>query len=254
MSVPTRYRGAAFQSGSLASSTVSDATDSSFPSRATDGADAADGDDGAARRVRDAAVKIAALAQNGLTYGVGRYDLDRYRQLADLAADLLSAVSGRSSSELALELGRDSGYATPKVDVRGAVFDSSEQVLLLRERSDGFWSLPGGWADPLDSPATAVSRETREETGYGARAVKLAACWDRERQGHAPALPVHAYKLFFICELDGEVGEPDDLETTDVGWFPVDALPPLSKNRVNEAQIVRMLEHHRDRTLPADFE
>jgi ADP-ribose pyrophosphatase YjhB (NUDIX family) len=251
MSVQTRYPGAAFQGGSLASSIVSDATDSSFASRSADGAD---DDDGAARRVRDVAVKIAALAQNGLTYGVGRYDLDRYRQLADLAADLLSVVSGRPSSALALELGRDSGYATPKVDVRGAVFDSSEQVLLLQERSDGFWSLPGGWADPLDSPATAVAREMREETGYGAQAVKLAACWDRERQGHAPALPVHAYKLFFICELHGAIGEPDDLETLDVGWFPVDALPPLSRNRVTEAQIARMLEHHRDRTLPSDFE
>jgi ADP-ribose pyrophosphatase YjhB (NUDIX family) len=208
----------------------------------------------AGREIRDIAVKVAALAQNGLTYGVGRYDLDRYRQLASLAAHLLAVVGNRPQEELALELGRDSGYATPKVDVRGAVFDPDERVLLMRERSDERWSLPGGWADPLDSPATAVVREIREETGYGARAVKLAACWDRDRQGHAPALAVHAYKIFFVCELDGPAGPPDDLETLDVGWFAVEDLPPLSLHRVTPAQIGRMLEHHRDRALPADFE
>jgi ADP-ribose pyrophosphatase YjhB (NUDIX family) len=231
----------------LASSTVSYATDGSHRPPAAGGPDAA-------AQLRNIAVKIAALAQNGLTYGEGRYDLDRYRQLAALAAGMLAVLADRPDEELALELGRDSGYATPKVDVRGAVFDGRERVLLMRERSDGLWSMPGGWADPLDSPAEAVEREIREETGFGTRAVKLAACWDRDRQGHVPPLPVHAYKLFFVCDLVGVAGPPDDLETLDVDWFPVDALPPLSPGRVTARQIRRVLEHHRDRTLPADFE
>ena len=92
----------------------------------------------------------------------------------------------------------------------------------MQERSDGLWSLPGGWADPLDAPSEAVMREIREETGYGAEAVKLAACWDRDRQGHLPPLPVHAYKLFFICRATGVVEPPDALETLDVGWFDLD--------------------------------
>jgi len=83
----------------------------------------------------------------------------------------------------------------------------------MRERSDGRWSLPGGWADPLDPPSLAAEREIREETGYVARAVKLVGCWDRDLQGHTPPLPVHAYKLFFLCEQEGPVGPPDDLET-----------------------------------------
>jgi ADP-ribose pyrophosphatase YjhB (NUDIX family) len=213
----------------------------------TDGAEPAE-------RVRQIAIKVAALAQNGLTYSEGAYDLDRYRQLSDLAAGLLAAITDRPSADLALELGRDSGYATPKVDVRGVLFDPAERVLLMQERSDGLWSLPGGWADPLDSPSAAVVREIREETGYGAEATKLAACWDRDIQGHQPPLAVHAYKLFFICRATGEVGPPDALETLDVGWFDVDDLPPLSTSRVTEAQLLRMREHRREPDRPTDFD
>jgi ADP-ribose pyrophosphatase YjhB (NUDIX family) len=212
--------------------------------------------DGAApaERVRQIAIKVAALAQNGLTYSDGPYDLDRYRQLADLAAGLLAVITDRPAADLALELGRDSGYATPKVDVRGVLFDPAERVLLMRERSDGRWSLPGGWADPLDSPSAAVVREIREETGYGAEAVKLAACWDRDVQGHQPPLAVHAYKLFFICRATGEVGPPDALETLDVGWFDLAKLPSLSTSRVTEAQLRRMREHLREPGRPTDFD
>jgi ADP-ribose pyrophosphatase YjhB (NUDIX family) len=208
----------------------------------------------AAEAVRQVAVMVAALAQDGLTYAEGPYDLDRYRKLALLAADLFATIAGRPAAELALELGRDSGYATPKVDVRGVLFDAEERVLLMRERSDGLWSLPGGWADPLDTPSQAVIREIREETGYGAEVLKLAACWDRDRQGHLPPLPVHAYKLFFLCRGNGQVGPPDALETLDVGWFGLAQLPPLSTGRVNRRQLDRMLAHHRDASLPTDFD
>jgi ADP-ribose pyrophosphatase YjhB (NUDIX family) len=208
----------------------------------------------AAESARRIAIKVGALAQNGLTYAESPYDLDRYRQLAELAAALLSVVANRPAAEFAEELGRDIGYATPKVDVRGVLFDASDRVLLMRERSDGLWSLPGGWADPLDSPSEAVVREIREETGYGASVVKLAACWDRDRQGHVPPLPVHAYKLFFICRGTGVVNSPDALETLDVAWFALDELPPLSLGRVNALQLHRMLEHHHHPELPTEFD
>jgi len=187
----------------------------------------------AADAVRRIGIKLSALAQDGLTYGADEYDLDRYRQLSQLAAELFSAVSGRPAEELAVELGRDTGYATPKIDVRGAIFDDRERVLLMREKADGRWSVPGGWADPGDTPATAVAREILEETGYHGSVVKLIACWDREVQGHPPPLPVHVYKLFFLCRRDGAVQPPATLETLDVGWFGLGELPPLSLGRVN---------------------
>ncbi len=210
--------------------------------------------DSAADAVRRMGIKLAALAQDGLTYAASDYDRDRYQQLSGVAAELLGVLSGRPAAELALELGRDSGYATPKVDVRGAIFDERERVLLMREKSDGRWSLPGGWADPGDTPSAAVTREILEETGYHSSVVKLIACWDRDVQGNPPPLPVHVYKLFFLCRRDGAVQPPAALETLDVGWFGLPDLPPLSLGRVNQRQLERALDHHRDPALPSEFD
>jgi ADP-ribose pyrophosphatase YjhB (NUDIX family) len=204
--------------------------------------------------VRRIGIKLSALAQDGLTYGADEYDLDRYRQMSQLAVELLSVLSGQPASELAVELGRDSGYATPKIDVRGAIFDDHERVLLMREKTDGRWSLPGGWADPGDAPSAAVTREILEETGYHSSAVKLIACWDRELQDNPPPLPVHVYKLFFLCRRDGAVQPPAALETLDVGWFGLGVLPPLSLGRVNQRQLERALVHHRDPSLSTEFD
>jgi ADP-ribose pyrophosphatase YjhB (NUDIX family) len=205
----------------------------------------------AARRI---GVRLAALAQDGLTFAANDYEVDRYQQVGRLAAELLAVLSGRPAEELVIELGRDSGYATPKVDVRGVVFDSGERVLLMQEKSDGRWSLPGGWADPGEAPSAAVTREILEETGYRAAAVKLIACWDREVQGNSPPLPVHVYKLFFLCRRDGDVQPPAALETLDVGWFGLDSLPPLSLGRVNHRQLERALAHHQDPSLATEFD
>ncbi len=194
----------------------------------------------AADAVRRIGIKLSALAQDGLTYAADEYDLDRYRQVGKLAVELLSVLSGRPAAELAVQLGRDSGYATPKIDVRGAIFDDRERVLLMREKTDGRWSLPGGWADPGDAPSTAVTREILEETGYHSSAVKLIACWDREVQANPPR--------------DGAVQPPAALETLGTGWFDVHALPSLSLGRINHRQLERALAHHRDPSLPTEFD
>lgn len=208
----------------------------------------------AADAVRRAGIKLAALAQDGLVYATDGYNQDRYRQVARVAAELLATVSGAPAGELAIELGRDSGYATPKIDVRGVIFDDRERVLLMQEKTDGRWSLPGGWADPGDSPSAAVTREVLEETGYYSSVAKLIACWDRELQDNPPPMAVHVYKLFFLCHWDGRTQPPAALETLDVGWFGVDTLPPLSLGRVNHRQVERALAHHRDPLLPTEFD
>jgi ADP-ribose pyrophosphatase YjhB (NUDIX family) len=205
-----------------------------------------------AERVRRVAVQLAALAQNGLAYCVNDYDRTRYDKAAALAGELLSVVAG-PDADLSLMLGRDSGYTTPKVDVRGVVVDERERFLLMRERSDGLWSLPGGWADPLDTPSVAVLREIREETGHVAEVVKLIGCWDRDTRGHEPPLAVSAYKLFFLCR-SLEAGEFEALETLEVGWYGLGELPPLSLGRVNRWELERCLAHHRDPSLPTELD
>ncbi|MBO0865205.1 MAG: NUDIX hydrolase N-terminal domain-containing protein [Mycobacterium sp.] len=204
--------------------------------------------------VRRVAVKLAALAQDGLTFAINDYDVDRYQQARRLAAELLSTLSGRPADELVVQLGRDFGYATPKIDVRGVIFDEQERVLLIREKADGRWSLPGGWADPSDSPSAAVTREVLEETGYRSSAIKLISCWDRDLQNNPPPLPVHVYKLFFLCHAAGPAQPPAALETLAVGWFGLGELPPLSLGRVNHWQLERALAHQRNPALPTEFD
>jgi ADP-ribose pyrophosphatase YjhB (NUDIX family) len=135
--------------------------------------------------------------------------------------------------------------------VRGGVF-RDERVLLVRERADGCWTLPGGWVDVNDAPSEAVAREIYEESGYRARAVKLAGLIDKNRHPHPPGVH-HIYKLFFVCELLG--GEPLASNETDaVDFFPVHGLPPLSLGRVLAAQIERLYQHRLDASLPTDFD
>ena len=195
--------------------------------------------------------KVQAIAQNGLMFAHDPFDRDRYTQLQELVAQILS-------SELAIPLGearalweREEGYATPKVDVRGAIFEG-DRVLLVRERSDGKWTLPGGWVDVNDAPSAAVVREIREESGYHARVLKLAALVDRNRHPHPPSVH-HIYKLLFLCERTG--GSPQISDETDgVDFFPVGALPELSTGRTLPSQIARLYEHYLDRALPTDFD
>ena len=195
--------------------------------------------------------EVQAIAQNGLAFSRDPFDRERYTRLSELVAALLAA-------ELDIPIGAarglwdgERGYATPKVDVRGGIFDA-ERVLLVRERSDGRWTLPGGWVDVNDAPSDAVAREIREESGYQARAVKLAALVDKNRHPHPPGVH-HIYKLFFVCELLG--GAPLASNETDaVDFFPVHDLPPLSTGRVLASQIERLYQHRIDRSLPTDFD
>jgi len=203
------------------------------------------------RNLLEWARQVQAIAQTGLAFTRDPFDRERYTQLAQLVAELLSR-----ELEIPLDAAHElwageHGYATPKVDVRGGVF-RDDRVLLVRERADGRWTLPGGWVDVNDAPSDAVAREIFEESGYRARAVKLAALVDKNRHPHPPGVH-HIYKLFFVCELEG--GDPAASSETDaVEFFPVHALPPLSTGRVLASQIERLYQHRLDPSLPTDFD
>jgi ADP-ribose pyrophosphatase YjhB (NUDIX family) len=201
--------------------------------------------------ILDWARELQAIAQNGLAFSRDTYDRERYLKLQELAARMLAAELEISPAQAHAYWEGEHGYATPKVDVRGGVFDG-ERVLLVRERSDGRWTLPGGWVDVNDSPSEAVAREIREESGYEAHAVKLAALVDKNRHPHPPGVH-HIYKLFFVCELTG--GAPQASHETDaVAFFPVRELPELSTGRVLAPQIERLYEHRLNPDLPTDFD
>lgn len=195
--------------------------------------------------------RVQAIAQNGLTFSRDPFDRERYTQLQELAARMLATELELPADRARTLWDGERGYATPKVDVRGGVFEG-ERVLLVRERSDGRWTLPGGWVEVNDGPAAAVMREIHEESGYQARAIKLAMLLDRNRHPHPPGV-YHIYKLFFVCALEG--GSPLASHETDaVAFFPVAQLPQLSSGRVLAPQIERLYRHHLDPALPTEFD
>jgi ADP-ribose pyrophosphatase YjhB (NUDIX family) len=195
--------------------------------------------------------ELQAIGQIGLAFSENPYDRQRYERIRELAASLMARRGGLDEGALLERLRLDTGYATPKVDVRGAAFLEGK-VLLVREISDGAWTLPGGWADVNQSAAECVVREVAEESGYIVRAVKLAAVYDYRKRNR----PLHLdsiYKMFFICELlGGSAGA--SIETSEAAFFALDALPTLSVGRTTAQQIVRMAEHARRPELPADFD
>ena len=196
--------------------------------------------------------ELRAIAQTGLTFTADRFDRQRYERVRELAASMLAQGSGEQF-EVIIEILREGwGYATPKVDVRGAAFVDG-RVLLVREISDGCWTLPGGWADVNQSPAECVVREIAEESGFLARARKLAAVRDYQRSGHPPRNVDSIYKMFFICEITGGAAHAS-VETSEVAFFPRDALPPLSLGRTTAAQIDRMFHHAENPDLATDFD
>lgn len=209
----------------------------------------------------DWAQRLQAIAQTGLNYGPHIFDQERYEAVRDIAAEIMAAHSAEPFEAIRDLFKNQSGHATPKVDVRGAVF-KGDAILMVREQLDqGRWTLPGGWADINESPAEATVREVYEESGYRTRAVKVLALYDRNR--HHPPSVFHAYKVFIHCELLDDAphsghAENDGAsfqETSEATFFGEHALPDdLSVGRVTRAQILRFFEHQRHPTLPTDFD
>jgi ADP-ribose pyrophosphatase YjhB (NUDIX family) len=195
---------------------------------------------------------LDAVAQAGLNYGPHPYDRDRYEAVRTVAAEMAAAATGLPASEIRDGFASEAGHPTPKVDVRGAVFRDG-RILLVQEAVDGGWTLPGGWADPGDTPARTTEREVREEAGLSVRATKLIALVDRDTQGH-PSYATAAYKVFFLCEETGEPEREPDHEILAVGWFdPLDP-PPLSESRVTREQLALAASHAADPSLPTAFD
>jgi ADP-ribose pyrophosphatase YjhB (NUDIX family) len=145
----------------------------------------------------------------------------------------------------------EQGYSTPKLDVRGAMF-KDDTVLLVRERSDGKWTVPGGFADVNETPSLSILKEIEQESGYTARVLKLAAVHDRNLHNY-PQFMFHLWKLLFVCEITGGLARISN-ETDGVEFFPLNNLPPLSTGRITAEQIHLLYRHHQQPALPTEFD
>lgn len=197
--------------------------------------------------------ELAALGQIGTHYALSEYDRERYARIGEIAAEMLAGAGSIGKQAFLDWNAKEFGYATPKIDVRGFVL-RDDRVLLVRENLDGGrWTLPGGWADVNDRPSDAVIREIAEESGYESKVCGLLAVYDREKQGHMPPFPFHVYKLFFHCEITGGEAKANH-ESSESGFFPVDALPELSDSRVKREQIEQFARKVKAGDLRTDFD
>lgn len=194
--------------------------------------------------------EIFSLSQSGITYSQNPYDVERYKRLQEITAEIIEGQSDISKESALDSFSMQAGYITPKVDVRGAVVRDGK-ILLIQERADSHWAMPGGWADLGNSPASVAEREVWEESGFRVRAEKVVAVLDANRL--EPMEFYHAYKIIFLCTL--LEGEPrTSYETLAVDFFAPDDLPPLSFYRTNEAMIQEVFAHIQDPGRPAAFD
>ncbi len=199
----------------------------------------------------DWAREIQALSQSGLTFTQNEYERERYRRLSEIAAEIAASYTQLAKTEWQKDFLAQTGYATPKVDVRGAMI-RNEKILLVQERMDQRWAMPGGWADVGELPSEMVIREVWEESGFLVAPRKVIGVYDANRSGR-PMEFYHAYKIVFLCEITGGEARPSN-ETLAADFFSFDNLPPLSSNRTNERHLAEVLAHLKDHNRAAAFD
>lgn len=187
------------------------------------------------------AQRIRALSSNGLTYSSNDYDTERYTELTEISNQITSLLTDLKEEDIHSLYIPQKEYVTPKVDIRVAVFNEQSEILLVREKADGLWSLPGGWADVGFSPTEIAVKEVKEETGLDVVPLRLLSVMDMKNHAH-PAIPFYVYKFFILCDIiGGAFTETFDIE--DKGFFKKDNIPPLSLERVLPEQIELMFDY-----------
>ncbi|HHT7239356.1 MULTISPECIES: NUDIX hydrolase N-terminal domain-containing protein [Bacillus] len=188
--------------------------------------------------------QIQSIAQAGLTYSKDVYDLERFQQLRDISVSMMSHYTKTDWEVVENLFASETGYQTPKVDIRAVIFQN-EKLLFVKEKSDGKWALPGGWADIGYTPTEVAAKEVLEETGYKVDHFRLLAIFDKEKHQPSPSA-THIYKVFIGCEIVG--GEKKlSIETEDIDFFSENEIPDLSIARNTEWQIKEMFAFMKDR-------
>jgi ADP-ribose pyrophosphatase YjhB (NUDIX family) len=206
-----------------------------------------------AARLLAHAQRLQAIAQAGIAYPSTPYDVERYQEIRRLSVQLLQEITDEPLDKILRVFASETGYQTPKVDVRAALFRGAEEILLVKEKIDGGrWTLPGGWADVGLTPFEVAAKEVYEETGLLVKPVRLVALLDKRKHSHPPQ-PWYVYKVFIQCEVEGGELKQMTPETSGAAWFRRDDLPTLSlsTDRVTASQLERLFPFAADPNLPA---
>ena len=197
------------------------------------------------------ASEIQSIAQAGLAFSESRYDIDRYRKLRNLSVEIMNEYTEAGKEKILDLFASETGYQTPKVDIRASVF-KDDKILMVREKIDGAWSLPGGWADINTSPGESAIRECLEEAGAKVKPERLIAIHLADRHCDTPYF-YSIYKIFIECGLI-ENQFKENTETLDAAFFSLDSLPPLSVERNTRSQIEMCFEARKHKLFEAVFD
>ena len=198
------------------------------------------------------AQRLQAIAQAGIAYAPTAYDLERYQEIRALSVNLLQELTDEPYEKIIRVFASESGYQTPKVDVRAVLFRGEDEILLVKEKIDrGKWTLPGGWADVGYTPFEVAVKEVREETGLRVRALRLLALYDKRKHPHPPQ-PWYVYKAFIQCAVEGGQFAQETAETAGAAWFRFEDLAgiELSTDRVTASQLATLRGFARNPHLP----
>lgn len=188
----------------------------------------------------DWAKRLQSIAQAGLTYSKDIFDIERFEQIREISVEILSEYTEVDKKIIRNLFANETGYATPKVDIRAVVF-KDEKILLVKEKSDNSWALPGGWADIGLTPGEIAVKEVKEESGFTVKPVKLLGVLDKNCHPHPPSA-YHVYKIFIQCEIIGGQAK-EGVETSQVGFFAENECPALSEARNTKSQIEMAFRH-----------
>jgi ADP-ribose pyrophosphatase YjhB (NUDIX family) len=182
------------------------------------------------------AKKLHALASTGASFTKDPYDKERYDEIAQIAVEMLAQLGSVPVQRIKDLIGPyAAGYVTPKVDIRGVVFHAN-QILLVKESTDGKWALPGGFADIGLSPAENIAKEILEEAGIEVKVQALIGIRHKPKASYAPDAR-EFYKLFFGCETIRRVNVRPDAGIAGWGYFGQNDIPDLSTGRTIAADI-----------------
>ncbi len=197
------------------------------------------------------AKRILALAKTGMNYTPNSYDLERFEELYEIAQTMLERMSNLDVPTIDQVHVHEKIYPNPKVDIRAVVFEN-DRILLVQEKTDQRWSLPGGWADVGYSAAEVAVKELEEEAGIQAEAQRILAVLDNRFHRHPPALH-HAYKIFISCRPTGGTLQAG-VDMLDAQFFSLDQLPDLSTGRVTAEEIREIWELDKDPASPVWYD
>lgn len=199
----------------------------------------------------DFAIRIQSIAQAGLLYGKDQYDKERYGELRKIAAEMISEKTDISVEKVYDLFCNETGYQTPKVDTRAAVF-MDDKILLVHE-NNGTWSLPGGWCDVDQSIASNTEKEVKEEAGFTVKVEKLIAVQDW-RKHNVTNYAYGVVKAFVMCRYESGNFE-ENIETTEIAFFGKDELPDyLAVEKCTREQILMCFEAYENPEMPTLFD